>query len=120
MVRNRHTYKLKTVVAVVVMAMSLLWLTVSLPFVYYVQVQQETCTKSDPGTNNYPDTEEANPFANATEEKAPSSVNLSEEYIHHCQEQCHICNDTLTLTHKHSCPIYVAFHGELLSPPPEM
>lgn len=63
--------------------------------------------------------EEANPLGNTTEEKAPNSLSsFSEEYLHdnHRSEyffliasQFHKCENANT---------YVAFHGELLVPPP--
>src|SRR5687767_3552311 len=64
------------------MMLALAWLTVSLPFVY--EAQQVRDNQKTESHQNLPDTEEdANPFANTTEEKTPNSVNTpSEEYLH--------------------------------------
>lgn len=102
------------------MILALLWLTVSAPFVL---ASQQQIAKQDQIANNtsMPVSEEdpANPFSNTTEEKSPnSSNNFSEEYLHehHSSEyyfsiaqQYHKCENAGT---------YVAFHGELLVPPP--
>ena len=97
------------------MAMTLLWLTISIPFVYAAQQKQAELVKTTHSQND----DSSNPFANTTEEKAPSSVNLSEEYLHHHNEITQLTDIKLQHTHFHSYDVYVAFHGELLSPPPE-
>jgi hypothetical protein len=61
-----------------------LWLTISAPFVYASQQQQakqdNSSTTQSPLDCN--DEESSNPFGNSTEEKAPSTTSLSEEYLH--------------------------------------
>jgi hypothetical protein len=102
------------------MILALLWLTISTPFVF--ASQQEMAKQHQIADTNSPvsdcDDDTANPFGNTTEEKAPSSSSLSEEYLHdhHSAEyffalisQSHKCENADT---------YNAFHGELLVPPP--
>jgi hypothetical protein len=115
------TYKTKSIAAALVMALSLLWLTVSLPFMYDAQVRQGAYARAFNDTNKNDGSEDssANPFANSTEEKTPSSINLSEEYLHHYEEQIQFADNKLKHTHTHFYEVYVAFHGDLLSPPPE-
>ena len=101
----------------VFMIVSLLWLTVSLPFANAEQQQfkaysQATTDEESPGSD------ENNPFGNNTEEKAESGSTSISEYLHHIHEFDHPAGEL----HKHDCShsydVYVAFHGELLCPPP--
>ena len=114
---NKRTYNLKNKLAAIFMIMTLAWLTVSIPFVYKAQ-QQANYAKANAQTN-LPDEEDSsnNPFANTTEEKAGS--NSLSEYLHHTEE----LTEPEILLHKHDAAhdisVYVAFHGELLTPPPE-
>ena len=102
------------------MMLTLAWLTVSLPFVY--DAQQTIEKKADaelPTTNTEEETD--NPFANTTEEKTPSSTSsLSEEYLH----DAHLSELYLSIIAKEynieNFSTYIAFYGELISPPPEI
>src|SRR5574339_1317471 len=104
----------------IIMIVALLWLTISAPFVF--QQQQEMAKQDSSACADLAiqtTEEEANPFSGATEEKAPKTLNtFSEEYLHshHSSEyflsiasQFHKCENAGT---------YVAYHGELLVPPP--
>ena len=96
------------------MIFTLLWLTVSTPFVYKAdQVQKKQLQQSNQQTQT------GNPFANTTEEKNENSVNTLSEYLHetHC-----INNDFITVTrlyNRYPSIIFPEHHPELLSPPPE-
>ena len=104
----------------VFMIVALLWLTISAPFVIAAQQDLARQDKASNATSPLATNEEetANPFGNTTEEKSPSSSSFSEEYLHDHHKadyffsivsQYHKCEDSGT---------YVAFHGELLVPPP--
>ena len=103
------------------MILALLWLTVSLPFVF--ESQQEIArqdNKSEISTPLAPAEEEsANPFGSNSEEKAPNSgSSVSEEYLHDHHKSDHFL---LIASQFHKCEnagTYIAFHGELLVPPP--
>lgn len=111
--------KLLSYVSSIFMMLALAWLTVSLPFVY--EAQQVTDNYKSAAKQDLPDTEEdANPFANTTEEKTPNSANsLSEEYLHdtHSSEN-YIAVPSTEYKVEHAST-YIAFHGELISPPPD-
>ncbi len=66
------------------------------------------------------DKEDCNPLANTTEEKTPPTNTLTEEYLHHTEENnenAYAVNNN----YNHSDEsLYIAFHGELLSPPPDI
>lgn len=113
-------YDILSAVSAICMAAALLWLTVSTPFVFSAQQKLSEERKTEKVSFAQPVNEEesTNPFGGSTEEKAPSGSSLSEEYLHtHNSEeyffssyqQYHKCEDA---------GIYVAFHGELLVPPP--
>jgi len=107
-------------ISAIMMIVALSWLTISAPFVF--EQQQNTAKENSSSCASFPiagNEEEANPFSGSTEEKAPKSLNtFSEEYLHdhHYSEylfsvasKFHKCEDADT---------YVAYHGELLVPPP--
>ena len=119
---NRKKHSLLQQFSAAFMILALLWLTISAPFVIAAQqdiAKQDKMTKAEsPLAGNEEET--ANPFGNTTEEKAPSNSSFSEEFLHdhHKTEyfflivsQYHKCEDAGT---------YVAYHGELLVPPPNV
>ena len=117
---NSKKYSPLQQLSAIFMIMALLWLTISAPFVIAAQQKiaqyDKTVDTSSPLAGN--EEEAANPFGNTTEEKAPSSTTFSEEFLHDHHKadyffsiisQYHKCEDADT---------YVAYHGELLVPPP--
>jgi hypothetical protein len=121
---KKANWSIKHLVSSVVMILSLIWLTISLPYTYAAQqklakekIGMANEAKGLPGDENNAD--ENNPFANTTEEKAPTNVNLTEEYLHHQDEPLPFSTDKLSHSHHHSYDVYIAFYGELLSPPPD-
>src|SRR5688572_28087671 len=118
MEKNKTTYRVSQILSAVFLAMALLWLTVSLPFVY--ESQRELAKHSSAATASCSNEEEANHFGtNTTEEKAPSGVtSVSEEYLHdhHTAEYF-----TSIASQNHKCEnsgVYNAFHGEVHVAPP--
>ena len=114
-------YSLTSIISALCMIAALLWLTVSLPFVYSHQQKlagQLMSVNSELPVSN-PE-EEANPFGNTSEEKAPNSSNsFTEEYMHHHDDLFLLVLLNSTNKKCKSETDYTAFHGELLSPPPE-
>jgi hypothetical protein len=121
MKRNRRKYSRAQIASAVLMIAALLWLTISAPFVTAAQQQMAKMERvsDSPGPLAGNEEEAGNPFGNNTEEKAPST-SFSEEYIH----DHHITHHFFSLASQyHKCEdagIYVAFHGELLVPPPNV
>ena len=106
----------------ILMIFALLWLTISLPFV--MEAKENLAIQSlisiplnDMPVENCEDT--TNPLSNSVEEKAPGNASILEEYLHHTHVLLHAYNPELSHIDKHSSDLYCAFHGELLSPPPE-
>ena len=124
MKKKKKTYNCFQLAAALFMIVALLWLTVSTPYVFAYQQkisENDRLEKNSPLTAGTNDEETANPFGNSTEEKASgSNSSFSEEYLH----DHHINEHFFTiLTHYPKCQnagTYIAFHGELLVPPPNI
>jgi len=107
-------------ISALMMIVALSWLTISAPFVY--EQQQEIAKQNSYGSAELPiagTEEEANPFSGSTEEKAPKTLNtFSEEYLHD-QHQSEYFFSIASQFHKgEDAGTYIAYHGELLVPPP--
>lgn len=103
----------------ILLVLTLLWLTVSLPYISDAQ-QHATQIAAETGKTSLPLDDSSNPVTGNPEEKAASGgINtLSEEYLHHPEEI--LAMESITLSHStyHLICFYEAFHGELLCPPP--
>ena len=114
MTRNKTTYSIRQIFSGLFMIATLLWLTVSTPFVFKAQQEQKKEAKNQSKQND-----NTNPFSNTTEEKNESSVNTLSEYLH---EPPALETNFIMLTRLYklySSKIYFEHHPELLSPPPE-
>lgn len=103
------------------MIMTLCWLTISTPFVIDFQEKLAKVQKMETnGPVPSSQDEESNPPGNNTEEKVPgSNNNLTEEYMHDQHiTHCHIDTENLQYHKFENAGTYIAFHGELLVPPP--
>ncbi len=102
--------------------LSLLWLTVSLPFVYEatellkLTSDAGTLTRATQEQDNLPD----NPLATTTEEKTESSINVLEEFIHHSHDSHHCGLDKLDHGYHDPASLYLNFAGEIHLPPPRV
>lgn len=116
-------YQLKHQFISILMLVTLLWLTVSAPFVYASQLQaeeQRTLLSQSSQDDDSENDQACTPLgSNTTEEKTSNGINsLSEEYLHFDSELFHLAELSLNHTRYHTVSEYVAFHGELLCPPP--
>jgi len=117
--RNKYYSKFQAITAVFLI-LALGWLTISAPFINTVQQKLANAENSQMAGDllGSPEEESSVPLNGGTEEKAPGSNSLSEEYLHHAhvehpsrlQMSCNIYHE--------DDRAYVAFHGELLVPPP--
>jgi len=108
----------------VFLMLTLLWLTVSTPFVIVAQQElakhQSALSLATAQTDcgDYPDEDSSG--SNTIEEKVPGSVNLAEEFLHDHHISHHFFS-VISLYHKlENADSYTAFHGELLVPPPNI
>ena len=113
--KNIPAYKLKNVVAALVMFTALAWLTVSLPYVYSFQKEIAKQESRSAPFDSPVNPDESNPLANSTEEKAPT---VSEEWLHHTDDHNYLFSYALSHDNRHGYDVYVAFHGEVQCPPP--
>ncbi|HVG16944.1 MAG TPA: hypothetical protein VM935_18370 [Chitinophagaceae bacterium] len=103
------------------MILALLWLTISLPYVFESQQKMAKESKSmisDSSVADSNEEESASPVG--AEEKNPgSNTSLSEEYLHDAHTDEHFFS---TFSKSYKCVssgIYIAYHGELDVPPPD-
>ena len=88
------------------MMLALLWLTASLPFVYAAQQEQHASASGQ--------------LSNTTEEKTESGTGSLSEYLHdHDPDTEYESFSFIYNWHDHVL-LYDVFHGELISPPPEV
>jgi hypothetical protein len=115
MKQSQRTYPVRQVVSSLFMAVTLLWLTVSIPFVYDAQqsLKKEAQKESRQTSNN------TNPFANTTEEKSGSSLNTLSEYLHEATGIEKNFISLVRLYKSYPSNIYYEYNPELISPPPE-
>ena len=121
--KSRKTFNVFQLASAVFMIAALLWLTISAPFVCAGQQklaeEEKTSSASFPLAGN--EEESSNPFGNTTEEKAPSgNSSFSEEYIHDHHKNDHFISILLQYHKSENAGTYIAFHGELDVPPPDL
>ncbi|CAN5658004.1 hypothetical protein BH10BAC2_BH10BAC2_01470 [soil metagenome] len=102
------------------MMMALLWLTISLPFLYAAQQEliRQGLTVNGESPVAESDDDSTNPFGNSTEEKASTNVSFSEEYLHDHYTADHFFSFDPKYYNFEDEDAYHSFHGELLVPPP--
>jgi hypothetical protein len=123
MMWDKKTYSGFQLASAVFMILALLWLTISAPFVYACQQELAKQNKTEQTQSHMAGNEEetANPFGNNTEEKAPNSTNsFSEEYLHDQHVADYFFSPGLQYHKCINARTYVAYHGELLVPPPNV
>jgi len=122
MKRNQKTYSVFQLASAIFMILALLWLTISTPFVYASQQeiakQGKIKNAGNPLTGNEEET--TNPFGNTTEEKNQSSTSFSEEYLHDHHTESSLFSITLQHYKCDDADTYIAFHGEVNVPPPNV
>lgn len=97
------------------MLMTLAWLTVCLPYVNESQQVTKQQVEKKTGT-----ADNSNPLTNTNEERSESGASLLSEYLH---EMPVLEHNFITLTSFYKChpsDLYLAYHPELIIPPPEV
>lgn len=112
-------YSLKEKSISILLILTLVWLTVSLPYVCDAKTQPVKVSQCS-GKAPLPADNNNNPVSGNPEEKAASGgINtLSEEYLHHPEELLAIEPKMIDHNSYHLICFYETFHGELLCPPP--
>lgn len=112
-------YSVKEKCISILLILTLVWLTVSLPYVCDAKKQSVKVDRTT-GKTSLPADQTSNPVSGNPEEKAASGgINtLSEEYLHHPEEILALEPATIDHNSFHLIGFYETFHGELLCPPP--
>lgn len=116
MKKRRPAVSLFQLSSSIFLVLTLLWLTVSTPFVYSGQETKKEATQKSSDENT---SDDGNPFSNTTEEKSESGFNILSEYLHDTHHIEHVSTALATYYKCHPSDLYFAYHPELLSPPPE-
>lgn len=120
MKKNKSYCNLFRKVSAIGMIAALVWLTISAPFVFHFQQELKKIEKAQATKSPSTEKGDTNPFANTTEEKTSSVNTFSEEYLHHSEENNLRTNKVFNQYSNLSESLYIAFHGELISPPPDL
>lgn len=115
MKKSNRPYLIKHVLSAVFMMLALAWLTVCLP---YVNEQQRAAKTVIEKTADDAADDSGNPLTNTNEEKNESGVSLLSEYLHEQHEMAHNFITLSTFYKCHPSDLYLAYHPELLIPPP--
>jgi hypothetical protein len=122
MKKGQQPYNFFSRLSAFIMIVALSWLTISAPFVY--ASQQEIAKQNNSAAAELPvagTEEEANPLNGSTEEKAPKTLNsVSEEYLHDNHRSEYFLSLTSQFHKGEDATTYIAYHGELHVPPPNM
>jgi len=121
MKRISKTYTLFQAASATFMILALVWLTISLPYVYESQQKMMEEAKSIVSDSSLPDSNEeeaASPLG--TEEKNPgSNTSISEEYLHDLHVDEYFFSSSSQFYKCENSSVYIAYHGELDVPPPD-
>ena len=120
---NQNPYSALQLGSAIFMILALLWLTISIPFVYASQqkIAKEHNIQNIGSPISSAEEETCNPLGSTTEEKSPNSgTSFSEEFLHDHHGSDHFFSID-TLYHKcENADTYTAFHGEVQVPPPNI
>ena len=115
--KSNSAYRFAHKVSSIIMLLALAWLTISLPFVYaQQQAQKETVQKQMEAAASDDD---SNSVSNPTEEKSANGVNTLSEYLHESHHSELLSSLVVKYYKCHSADPYIAFHPELICPPPD-
>lgn len=115
--KPQTAFTLRHWLSAVLMLAALAWLTVCLPHVNKAQqVYQQLCKQNGHAAA---DDDNNNPLTNTNEEKNESGASLLSEYLHEAPV-LETLSVVLTSFYKcHPSDLYLAYHPELVSPPPD-
>lgn len=116
--KGKSIFGTRHFISAVFMMLALAWLTVCLPYVNEWQATKTAVEKS--AGNKGAKSDNSNPLSNTNEERSETGTSFLSEYLHETPvlEQHFIL---LTSFFKaHPSDIYIAYHPDLIIPPPEV
>lgn len=104
--------------------LTLLWLTGSTPFVMAAQQdlakQQKAVSIDIPVNDDCSDEGGTDSNGNNIDEKAPGGINIAEEFLHEHEADNYFISAGSASYPVENSDTYIAFHGELHAPPPNL
>lgn len=107
----------KHVASSILMMLTLLWFMVCTPFVAAQQIEQQKIEKQT--DKEASDNDSTNSLTGSSEEKSENGVNTLSEYLHEYHLTLHHPEELIEHKKCTAAHLYLAYHPELLSPPPE-
>lgn len=115
--KRQYTIEQKHKLYSLLMLCLLAWLTVCLP---YVSESQKTLKYHlENITEDSQEAENSNPLTNTNEERTESSTSLFSEYLHDLHFTEHTFEELSSFRKCSSSSLYLAYHPEMVIPPPE-
>ena len=116
--QKQQYYQIQHRLSSLFMLLALTWLTVCLPYVNesreiaksQVQLVEEECPEND----------NDNPLTNTNEEKSEGGSSLLSEYLHVPFHLDHSFFGIASLYKGHPSGLYLAYHPDMIIPPPEV
>lgn len=120
MKKSCKIYSVFQLASAVVMILALMWLTISTPFVIASQLEVAKKHKMEKTSTPLTGSEEesAKTPGTSTEEKTPGGSSVSEEFLHDNHKGELFLSLSMQYQKSDNAGTYIAFHGELLVPPP--
>lgn len=116
MKKGKQIYTFRHIASSLLMLAMLAWLTVCLPLVN----QSAKSGKAQTGqTSQDSKTDNSNPLNNTNEEKSESGTSLLSEYIHEVPVMERHFILLSSVFRGHPSDLYIAFHPDMIIPPPE-
>jgi hypothetical protein len=117
MTGKKQLFTVKDVVTSTLMLVLLTWLTVCLPFVN--ESQKAVKAQTEKSSKDVKDNG-SNPLTNTNEEKNEGGTSLLSEYLHEAPVLHHHFIAIASIFKGHPSNVYIAFHPEMIIPPPEI
>jgi hypothetical protein len=118
MQQKQQTYKHRHILSSLFMLLALAWLTICLPYVN--ESEQNFKAQLERTCEETPDTDSGNPLTNTNEEKSESGTSLLSEYLHHPYAVEHAFVELACHRQSHPFAEYLAYHPDMIIPPPEV
>ena len=113
---SKQSYTAKHIAASIFSMLLLAWLTVCLPYVN----EKQQAVKSSTEKTSENKANSGNPLNNTNEERSESGVSLLSEYLHEAPVIEHHFTLVSTFYKCHPSDLYIAYHPDLIIPPPKV
>ena len=115
MKKGKSSYSTKHILYSVFAMLLLAWLTVCLPLVN----ESQNAAKAMEKTEKKAASDDGNPLTNTNEEKPERGSSMPNEYLHEAHAMEHSFTFVSTFYKCHPSDLYLAYHPDLIVPPPK-